>query len=116
VDRFDAFALNIGDPYANFTTSALEYLFSAAEDNGFKLFLSMDLYAQGDTCYTSGIACKGVSDCSTQHPVERSLQHQQHSDFNDIINQYTKSTAWFTYNGIPGKSVQGLEDFRRKQA
>lgn len=57
----DAFALNFGDPYADFVADSLSYLFAAAEANDFKLFISMDLYAQGDTCYKSNTACNGVS-------------------------------------------------------
>lgn len=56
----DAFALNLGDPTANFVPGALFILFDAAVKEGFKLFLSMDLYASGDVCSSHGDACNGV--------------------------------------------------------
>jgi len=58
----DAFALNIGDPTAQYVSDALGYLFGYSAYRGFKLFISMDLWASGDVCSKTGNACGGVSD------------------------------------------------------
>lgn len=57
----DAFALNIGDPTAEFVAPALSILFGYAKSRGFKLFLSMDLNAKGGTCKSTGSGCGGVN-------------------------------------------------------
>lgn len=47
----DGFALNIGDATRDYVSQALSYLFPYAESVGFKLYISMDVYASGDACY-----------------------------------------------------------------
>lgn len=47
----DGFALNIGDATRDYVSDALAYLFARAEAVGFKLYISMDVYASGDACY-----------------------------------------------------------------
>lgn len=56
----DGFALNIGDPFAEFLAVSLDNIFGYAEYRGFKLFFSLDTYAAGNSCYSgrSG-ACRG---------------------------------------------------------
>ena len=56
----DGFALNIGDPSADFLTLSLDNIFGYAEYRDFKLFISMDVYASGNACASgrSG-ACGG---------------------------------------------------------
>lgn len=43
----DGFSLNVGDPTPAFVKTTLSYLFNYAATKGFKLFISMDLYAMG---------------------------------------------------------------------
>lgn len=50
----DGFALNIGDATRDYVSQALSYLFPYAESVGFKLYISMDVYASGDACYHGG--------------------------------------------------------------
>ena len=57
---FDGFALNIGDASQSFVSDTLSYMFSHAESVGFKLYVSMDVYASGDACYKgSKASCNG---------------------------------------------------------
>ncbi|KAF4500771.1 Glucan endo-1,3-alpha-glucosidase agn1 [Fusarium agapanthi] len=58
----DGFALNIGDATRDYVSQALSYLFPYAESVGFKLYISMDVYASGDACYHGGKSCHGPSD------------------------------------------------------
>lgn len=60
----DAFALNVGDATLSWVTTSLQNLFNAANANGFKLFISMDVYASGAACYASGTSCNGPYDYS----------------------------------------------------
>lgn len=59
----DGFALNIGDPTQSYVSDSLNDLFGyAAYVTGFKLFISMDLWASGAACYAgSSGACGNVS-------------------------------------------------------
>lgn len=40
---FDGFALNVGDPTADYATNCIDQMFTAAADTGFKLFFSLDM-------------------------------------------------------------------------
>ncbi|CAM1506137.1 Fc.00g057780.m01.CDS01 [Cosmosporella sp. VM-42] len=40
---FDGFALNVGDPTADYTKTTIDYLFNYAATKNFKLFISMDI-------------------------------------------------------------------------
>jgi len=56
----DGFALNIGDPSAHFLAVSLDNLFGYAEYRGFKLFISLDVYASGNSCFDGHAgACGG---------------------------------------------------------
>jgi hypothetical protein len=58
----DGFALNIGDPTQPFVADTLKYMFDYASSfDNFYLYISMDLYAQGNACYQGSTACDGVS-------------------------------------------------------
>ncbi|PYI11000.1 hypothetical protein BO78DRAFT_304565 [Aspergillus sclerotiicarbonarius CBS 121057] len=59
---FDGFALNIGDATQSFVSDTLSYMFPYAESVGFKLYVSMDVYASGDACYKKKTSCKGPFD------------------------------------------------------
>ncbi|OJD32584.1 glycoside hydrolase family 71 protein, partial [Diplodia corticola] len=75
----DGFALNIGDPSQNFVRQTLNYMFDHARDNypGFKLFISMDLWAAGS-------AKKGLD------------------DFDDLLRDYMGHAAYYKGpNGYP---------------
>lgn len=43
---FDGFAINIGETSADWATNALDQLFAAAEGKEFRLFFSLDTYAE----------------------------------------------------------------------
>lgn len=58
----DGFAINVGDATKDFVPKTLGYLFSHAEAKGFKLYISMDVYASGDSCYNGGDSCNGPFD------------------------------------------------------
>ncbi|KAI1105562.1 glycoside hydrolase family 71 protein [Jackrogersella minutella] len=45
---FDAFALNVGDPSADWALSTVQQLFDYADSKSFKLFFSFDFYGNGD--------------------------------------------------------------------
>jgi len=60
VHQLDGFALNVGDSTQDFVRPALGYLFGYAAYRGFKLYISMDLYAAGDACYQHKTSCKNV--------------------------------------------------------
>ena len=51
---------NVGDSTQDFVRPALGYLFGYAAYRGFKLYISMDLYAAGDACYQHKTSCKNV--------------------------------------------------------
>ena len=58
----DGFALNVADPNADFVADAMSSMFGyAAYVGGFKLYISMDLYAYGDGCFKAHRSCSGVS-------------------------------------------------------
>ncbi|PYI22706.1 hypothetical protein BO99DRAFT_429649 [Aspergillus violaceofuscus CBS 115571] len=59
---FDGFALNIGDATQDFVSDTLSYMFPYAESVGFKLYVSMDVYASGDACYKRKTSCNGPFD------------------------------------------------------
>ncbi|TVY88433.1 Mutanase [Lachnellula willkommii] len=81
----DAFALNVADPNASYVAPALSSLFSHAKDRGFKLFLSMDLYAKGGGAL---------------------------SDYDYILNDYATAGAWFAGpNGKPMVSTFSAADY-----
>lgn len=45
---FDAFALNVGNPGADWAKNTVQQLFDYAGDKSFKLFFSFDFYGNGD--------------------------------------------------------------------
>ncbi|KAE9373753.1 glycoside hydrolase family 71 protein [Stipitochalara longipes BDJ] len=51
---FSGFALNVGDPTQTFVQTTLDYMFEHAKAVGFKLYISIDLYASGNASYSSG--------------------------------------------------------------
>ena len=102
IQSIDAFTLNVGDPYADFTTNALEVLFTAAKANSFSLFLSMDLYARGDLCYKTKTACNGVRSPNDMFH-DLADEYQQPLDFVNIIKKYGQNSAWYKYNGLPSE-------------
>jgi glucan endo-1,3-alpha-glucosidase len=59
--RIDSFALNVDNAIADFIPAALNSLFGYAEYRGFKLYISLDVYASGDACYKGSTSCNGVS-------------------------------------------------------
>lgn len=50
----------MADPAADFIANAMSDMFGYAAYVGFKLYVSMDLYAYGDGCYKANIVCNGV--------------------------------------------------------
>jgi glucan endo-1,3-alpha-glucosidase len=74
---FDAFALNVADPTAQYSLDTLTSLFTAANTAGFKLFISMDLAAAANLGKTI-------------------------SDFNTLINDFKGNAAYYKGpNGYP---------------
>jgi glucan endo-1,3-alpha-glucosidase len=61
---FDAFALNIGSPTADWALNTTNQLFSYAASTGFRLFFSLDLSAQPDLTQFYGLL-----DQYLQHPA-----------------------------------------------
>ncbi|KAF2801743.1 uncharacterized protein BDZ99DRAFT_528212 [Mytilinidion resinicola] len=79
----DAFALNIGYPQASFVYPALVSLFGYAEYVGFKLFISMDLWAAGDVKHSDGTNVNAF-------------------DYEDLLRQFFPSSAYYKGpNGYP---------------
>ncbi|EJF61327.1 glycoside hydrolase [Dichomitus squalens LYAD-421 SS1] len=68
----DAFALNVQQPSADFTTSSVGWLFEAANQNGFKLFFSFDMTTIGAP-----------------------------SDFLPLFNQYVGNAAYYQHENRP---------------
>ena len=66
----DAFALNVQQPNADWALNAISWLFTAANDNGFKLFFSFDY---------SSFACS----------VDQTVS---------LVNQYANHPNQFKYN------------------
>lgn len=64
--KLDAFALNVGDATQQWVKDALEVLFDAAGQIGFKLFLSMDMEASNGACYATCSSCGGVCDTTME--------------------------------------------------
>lgn len=58
----DGFSINIGDPTPSWISSALDTLFGYAESRGFKLQISLDMYASGASCAAGGASCNGAYD------------------------------------------------------
>ncbi|KAL7946861.1 glycoside hydrolase [Trichoderma barbatum] len=58
----DGFALNVGDATQAWVGPSLNYLFGYAQYRGFKLYISMDVYAAGDSCFRGGHSCNGPYD------------------------------------------------------
>ncbi|KAJ0152877.1 Berberine bridge enzyme-like 21 [Fusarium oxysporum f. sp. albedinis] len=81
----DGFALNIGDATRDYVSQALSYLFPYAESVGFKLYISMDVYASGDACY---------------HGAKSSQCHGP-SDYQWIWDFYKGSSAYYQVKGRP---------------
>ncbi|WKT51246.1 hypothetical protein QSH57_016216 [Fusarium oxysporum f. sp. vasinfectum] len=79
----DGFALNIGDATRDYVSQALNYLFPYAESVGFKLYISMDVYASGDACYHGAKSCHGPS------------------DYQWIWDSYKGSSAYYQVKGRP---------------
>ncbi|SCV50154.1 uncharacterized protein FFFS_09366 [Fusarium fujikuroi] len=79
----DGFALNIGDATRDYVSQALSYLFPYAESVGFKLYISMDVYASGDACYHGGKSCHGPS------------------DYQWVWDSYKGSSAYYQIKGRP---------------
>ena len=61
IDRFDGFALNVGDTTQGYVATVLAYLFEHAAGTNFKLFISMDLAAAKAACAAGSNCCNGVS-------------------------------------------------------
>lgn len=57
---FAGFALNVGDPTQPFVQTSLDYMFSYAQSIGFKLYISIDLYASGNACCQRSPQCTEV--------------------------------------------------------
>ena len=73
-DSIDAFAINIGDATLPWVVNSLHQLFDAANDNNFRLFISMDVYASGASCYAGGNSCNGRFHNFDFDAIRRQLQ------------------------------------------
>ncbi|KAK9369874.1 hypothetical protein V1509DRAFT_638557 [Lipomyces kononenkoae] len=88
----EGFALNIGDPSQDFVKTTLEYMFSYAAPVGFKLYVSMDVYAYGNSCYQEKKSCNGPF------------------DYKWIFDAYIGSSAYYRVDNRPlisSKQTQG---------
>jgi len=59
--------LNVGDATQGFVENTLQALFTAADDLvasgvNFKLYISMDVYASGGSCFSIHTSCNGPFD------------------------------------------------------
>lgn len=68
---FAGFALNVGDPTQPFVQTSLDYMFSYAQSVGFKLYISIDLYASGNACFQRNTQCTKVC-LPTEHGQKNS--------------------------------------------
>lgn len=59
-DSFTAFALDVGDTTQEYVDQSLSSLFDAAESAGFGLYVTMDMYATGNGCYSRNASCDSV--------------------------------------------------------
>lgn len=92
----DGFALNVGDPTQAFVKDTLASLFSAADNAGFKLYISVDVYASGDACYKIKTSCKGPNDYAWIFSTYKG--HPAYYDYNSKPVISTFSSGGFTHD------------------
>lgn len=112
---FDGFALNVGDPTQGFVRQTFDYMFDYARDNypDFKLFMSMDLWAEGN-------AFNGVDPDKYNDLLEDFRDHNawlQGPDGNPFLSTYSSGgmtgpnwTAWKSQWSPPWYFVPDIDD------
>ena len=109
---FDGFALNVGDPAQYYVRNTFNYMFDYARDNfpDFKLFISLDLWAEG--------ASYGHTEINAYHDILQDFKGHPaylqgpngHSFVSSFSSGGLSNTHWIDWKSSWGNQVYLVPD------